>query len=71
MQMLTMCESRPGTLADKHTHGLLHGRLRQTLISSKKGDMLLISDVRVPNFLSEAQIKVNILRGQTVVPHFE
>jgi len=63
MQMLTMCQSGPGALPDKRGHGLFYRRLRQSLIDSKKRDVFLISNVAVANVLSDAHIKVNILRA--------
>jgi hypothetical protein len=63
MQILTMRQSWPGTLADKRSHSLFYHRLRQPLIDSKKRDVFLISNLNVANVLSDANVKVGILRG--------
>jgi hypothetical protein len=63
MQILTMCESRPGTVANERAHGLFYRRLRQSLIDSKGRDALVVNTTRVAGVFSDTHIKVNILRG--------
>jgi hypothetical protein len=71
MQMLAMCERRPGTVANERAHGSFYRRFRQSLIDSKGRDALVVNNTRVANVFGNAYIKVNILRGQPVVPRFE
>src|SRR5439155_19999354 len=70
MQMFTVCQSGPGAFPDKRGHRLFYRRLRQSLINSKKRDFFH-RNVSVANVLSDARIKVNILRGYPFVPRFE
>jgi hypothetical protein len=71
MQILAMCQGRPGTVANEHADGLFYSRLRQSLIDSKGRDAFFISNASVADVFSNAHIKVNILRGQTIVPRFQ
>jgi hypothetical protein len=40
MQILAMCERRPGTVANERAHRLFYRRLRQSLIDAKGHDAL-------------------------------
>src|SRR5439155_24207276 len=71
MQTVAMAQSRPGPLTKTRSHRFLHRMFRQALSDSKKRDVLLIRNMCVPNFLGDAHVKVNILRGQPVIPGLE
>jgi hypothetical protein len=71
MQILAMCQGRPGTIANKRVDSFFYRRLRQSLIDSKGGDAFFVSNASVADVFSNAYIKVNVLRGQTIVPRFK
>jgi hypothetical protein len=63
MQMLATRQNGPGTLANKRRHGFFDPGPRQSLIGSKKRDILLIGNRRLRILSGDARVKVNILRG--------
>jgi hypothetical protein len=71
MQILAMCQGRPGTIANKRADSFFYRRFRQSLLDSKGRDAFFVSNASVADVFSNAYIKVNLLRGQTIVPRFE
>src|SRR5438270_277422 len=54
MQMLAMCESGPGTVANERAHRLFYRRLRQSLIDSKRRDALVVNNTRLADAFRSA-----------------